>query len=179
MSEGERPNQPQRYCTNCGAEIRSDTRFCVSCGASLLPGQPDSSNANSGPRASGASGFSGKAARDLLFGLGRSAGASARTVRSSVRGSSRGPLSWFRGLPYAARMLILGLVAVSVLVAASPIIFWVGWVLVAVTGAVAIGVSLYRSSFSKRWGVAAGAALAFTLVAGIAHAPLSIRRDSE
>lgn len=32
MSEGERPNQPQRYCSNCGAEARPDTRFCVSCG---------------------------------------------------------------------------------------------------------------------------------------------------
>lgn len=37
MSEGERPNQPQRYCTNCGAEIRSETSFCVSCGVALSP----------------------------------------------------------------------------------------------------------------------------------------------
>lgn len=25
-------SQPQRYCTNCGAEVRSGTSFCVSCG---------------------------------------------------------------------------------------------------------------------------------------------------
>ncbi len=37
MSEGKRPNQPQRYCTNCGAEIRSETSFCVSCGVALSP----------------------------------------------------------------------------------------------------------------------------------------------
>ncbi len=35
MSEGERPNQPQRHCTNCGAEIRQDTLFCVSCGKQI------------------------------------------------------------------------------------------------------------------------------------------------
>ena len=30
MSEG--PGQRQRYCTNCGAEIRPGYSFCVSCG---------------------------------------------------------------------------------------------------------------------------------------------------
>ena len=35
MSEEERPNQPQRHCSNCGAEVRSDTRFCVSCGKQI------------------------------------------------------------------------------------------------------------------------------------------------
>ncbi len=33
MSEG----SGQRYCRNCGAEIRSGTSFCVFCGASLTP----------------------------------------------------------------------------------------------------------------------------------------------
>ena len=38
MSEGEGAEQQQRYCTNCGAEIRPGTSFCVSCGVSLVQG---------------------------------------------------------------------------------------------------------------------------------------------
>lgn len=40
MSEGS--GQPQRYCRNCGAEVRSGIQFCVSCGASLAP-EPETS----------------------------------------------------------------------------------------------------------------------------------------
>jgi hypothetical protein len=35
VSEG--PGQQQRYCTNCGAEIRPGNTFCVSCGQWLGP----------------------------------------------------------------------------------------------------------------------------------------------
>lgn len=31
----ENSERPQRYCTNCGAEIRAGTGFCVSCGVAL------------------------------------------------------------------------------------------------------------------------------------------------
>ncbi len=44
MSEG---LGPQRYCRNCGAEIRSGISFCVSCGASLASGQTDSNPTSS------------------------------------------------------------------------------------------------------------------------------------
>src|SRR5215213_3361228 len=38
MSEGEGSEQQQRYCTNCGAEIRPGTHFCVFCGVILSSG---------------------------------------------------------------------------------------------------------------------------------------------
>ncbi len=40
MSEGDRPNQPQRFCTNCGAALTAGTGFCVSCGVALSPPDP-------------------------------------------------------------------------------------------------------------------------------------------
>jgi hypothetical protein len=39
VSEG--PSQQQRYCTNCGAEIRPGISFCVSCGQRLPAGEED------------------------------------------------------------------------------------------------------------------------------------------
>ncbi len=39
MSEGS--GQPQRFCTNCGAEIRAGTSFCVSCGQQLVSDSED------------------------------------------------------------------------------------------------------------------------------------------
>lgn len=35
MSENRDSSQPQRYCHNCGAEIKSGNSFCVSCGVRL------------------------------------------------------------------------------------------------------------------------------------------------
>src|SRR5215213_1106455 len=37
MSGDRNSEQPQRYCGNCGAEIRPDNAFCVSCGAPATP----------------------------------------------------------------------------------------------------------------------------------------------
>ena len=37
MAEGS--GQRQRYCTNCGAEIRCGYSFCTSCGTLLIPGE--------------------------------------------------------------------------------------------------------------------------------------------
>ena len=35
MPDSQGSRQPQRYCRNCGVEIRSGDRFCASCGASV------------------------------------------------------------------------------------------------------------------------------------------------
>lgn len=40
MSEGRGSDQPHRYCTNCGTQIRSGNAFCGSCGAALPPSPP-------------------------------------------------------------------------------------------------------------------------------------------
>ncbi len=51
MSEG----SGQRYCGNCGAEIRSGTSFCVSCGASLTPNSQTPANSDDAVASVGAS----------------------------------------------------------------------------------------------------------------------------
>ncbi len=46
MSENRGSGQPQRYCRNCGAELRAGTAFCTSCGEPL--GSADQNTGNSG-----------------------------------------------------------------------------------------------------------------------------------
>jgi hypothetical protein len=46
MSENRGSRQPQRYCRNCGAELRPGTAFCTSCGEPL--GSADQNASNSG-----------------------------------------------------------------------------------------------------------------------------------
>lgn len=47
MSGG--PRRARRYCTNCGAEARTDDAFCVSCGASVEPGLEAQEGSGVGP----------------------------------------------------------------------------------------------------------------------------------
>lgn len=54
MPEGN--EQPQRYCQNCGAEVRPGTSFCVSCGKSLFQEPESSSNTFEAPSPSGSTG---------------------------------------------------------------------------------------------------------------------------
>jgi hypothetical protein len=49
VSEGSRQGQQQRYCTNCGAEIRPGNSFCVSCGQRLPAGDHDHVGENTSP----------------------------------------------------------------------------------------------------------------------------------
>src|SRR5829696_5157009 len=48
MSEGDGSEQ-QRYCTNCGAEIRPGTSFCISCGTPLTAGTQEPGTSHPGP----------------------------------------------------------------------------------------------------------------------------------
>jgi hypothetical protein len=40
--------QPQRYCTNCGAETRPGDKFCASCGRSLVVGHTNPGQTGAG-----------------------------------------------------------------------------------------------------------------------------------
>lgn len=59
MSERQESGRPQRYCTNCGAQIRPGNAFCVSCGTALTPGTGQTGPHDPGPEPSG-----GSASRD-------------------------------------------------------------------------------------------------------------------
>lgn len=67
MSEGS--EQPQRYCTNCGAELRAGTDFCVSCGAKTAPDTPENPQLVSEPVVT-ASGSVTRNNKRLLFVIG-------------------------------------------------------------------------------------------------------------
>ncbi len=67
MSEEGREGQPQRYCTNCGAQTRPGNAYCVSCGAGVAPARTDGtgaqgSGADTGDASGGPSGFPGMSA---------------------------------------------------------------------------------------------------------------------
>ncbi len=87
MSQQEEAGQSQRYCRNCGAEVRSGNAFCVSCGASIAaegewPGQAHSSSAH---RQSPAGAALGEALWGMLRRFGRSRTYSDDALRNALR----------------------------------------------------------------------------------------------
>jgi hypothetical protein len=91
--------QPQRYCTNCGAEVRPGTAFCVSCGTNLTPGAvgPDTAGSEPPPQ-------------------GRPSSLGAGSLRQMAGLTKR----WFENLPSAAQIVLAVLVLVLFLTLLSP-----------------------------------------------------------
>jgi hypothetical protein len=82
--------QPQRYCTNCGAEVRPNNSFCVACGASLRRGAPPAGS---------------KAVADDI-------GSQPRRIASGSGGPASGPKAgrlrrWFGGLHAVPKLAAL------------------------------------------------------------------------
>src|SRR5215218_4040802 len=103
MSE-EGSEQQQRYCTNCGAEIREGTSFCISCGTPLTAGAQEPPPHPEPPPSRGPSPFD-----NLLHRVGGIFG----RAREGLEGTGTGRLpgggvEWFRQLPTIPKLLIVG-----------------------------------------------------------------------
>lgn len=95
--------QPQRYCRNCGGQIRPDSSFCISCGAPLSRQGLDSAGAT-----------------------GRSIPPSIQRNESSTSGQTRSVSDfskWFRGLSTASKRGLVALGVLGALVVVSLIVF--------------------------------------------------------
>lgn len=152
MSENQGPGQPQRYCRNCGAELRPGTAFCTSCGAGLspppLPTGPQASRTSS-PEQTGSP-------------------ASAWRPGPTVEGLRRLPgraVRWLRDLPRVPKLVLAGAGVLVVLVVLSPVTSVIA-VLVGVVSLVALAVKAFQGRSMMGWGVAAAASLVLALVLG-------------
>ena len=160
----ERPGQPQRYCGNCGAEIRLDTAFCVSCGAPLASG-----SGQSGPEPPRSSGRSGSLIEDLktrfqsiTSGLGEAfSGLNAAGVRQ-VSGRA---LEWFKDLPGVPKLVIVGLLGLILLVVLSPVAMIAAALVLGVSIIALIYQVIYKGPI-KSWGIAAVVSVVLLLTFG-------------
>jgi hypothetical protein len=157
MSEG--PGQQQRYCTNCGAEIRPGNSFCTSCGTPLTP----QTQQESGPTHPGSPPLAGPSPFNNLL-------ARLRKTFSGVSGEDlrrlpRRVWEWFRDLPSVPKLVIVGSVLLVLLIILSP--------LAVIVAALSLGVSIIaliirvaqRRSL-RGWGIAALASLVLMFTFG-------------
>lgn len=161
---GRGAGQPQRYCTNCGAEIRTGTAFCVSCGASLAPsaGRPDPITAGSEPSEASlsASGGGGEDARNATD---RHYDASGGSNADGLRGVALGVRRWFGGLPLTAKAALAGLVLLALFTVLSPLATIVAAVVFAVS-LIALIIRVAQRRSVVRWGITAVSSLVLAFV---------------
>ncbi len=165
MSEG---SGSQRYCGNCGAEIRSGTSFCVSCGAELVQEPARTNPAHSVPPPPSSATSFADTLRERIQGLTeRISNARSTSAGGTLRGSSDRAINWFKNLSSVPKLVLVGLFVLLVIILISPVAYFVGLTLILV-GIVAVVINLIRRKPFKKWVViGTGVAAAFTLIIGI------------
>jgi hypothetical protein len=152
MSENRGSRQPQRYCRNCGAELRPGTAFCTSCGAGLGPTPIASGPQTSRTDSQGRTGSPAGAWRH---------GPSVDALRRLPGRAAR----WLRALPVVPKLALLGVGLLALLAFLSPVTY----VLAAIACVVSLVVLAVRA-FQRRpvmgWVVAAATSLVLALALG-------------
>lgn len=116
----ERESNQDRFCRNCGAEIREGTSFCVSCGVAFTQGAVPSDSLSSEPPTSGPSSSFFDSLREQFEGWRRQFSRS--SGRATVQGMPNRIINWFRDLPSVPKLIIVGLVLLIPLVLLSPVL---------------------------------------------------------
>ncbi len=155
----------QRYCRNCGAEIRSGMSFCVSCGAPVTPVAGDPGPTNPGPNPSDE-----PSPFDNLLTWLRQATERLRGSLSGVStdGARRLPgraVEWFRDLPGIPKLILVGLAVLILLVLLSPVAVIVAALLFGVS-IIALIIRVVQKGSLKNWGMVAVASLVLVFVFG-------------
>lgn len=161
----------QRYCVNCGAEIRVGTSFCVSCGRPVnggpaSPGPDYSPPPPPTPPRSLADTllqtFSGLT--QLLSNARSSSGG------GTLRGLPNKVLNWFRDLPSVAKLILVGLVLLLLLTVLSPVARVVAFI-VFVVSAVVFAIRVVQGRPLRGWVIAAvGSLVLIPIFAGVSSA---------
>ncbi len=155
----------QRYCRNCGSEIRSGMSFCVSCGTPVTPVAGDPGPTNPGPTPSdGPSPFD-----NLLISLrqatDRLRGTLSGLGTDGIGGLPRRALGWFRDLSGVPKLVLVGLVALVLLVVLSPVAMVVAGVLLVVS-IIALAIRIYQKGPIRNWGMVAVASVVLMFAFG-------------
>lgn len=157
----------QRYCANCGAEVRPDTSFCVSCGTPLSRGPAENDTDQSvPPPPTPPRSLTDTLRKAFLRFTERLSTASSSSGGSTLSGLPNRTINWFRDLPSVPKLILVGLVLLFLLILLSPITFFVGLALILV-GIVATVITLLQRKPLKSWFVVTGIAVAFTSIIGV------------
>jgi hypothetical protein len=157
MSERE-SQQPQRYCGNCGTELRPGTQFCTSCGTPLAQEQGDNSPAYSEPPTSASS----DARRETLWeSTRRLADVDSVLGGATIRDIPKRIVNWFRDLSSVVRMVFAGMVLLWLVALVSPL----GQGIAVIAFLVSIGVFVVQAIQRKPfWGWAIVTVTALVLI---------------
>lgn len=167
----EESNNQQRFCTNCGHQVRSNTTFCVNCGASSLPNQgpTEPSSISSGPSPSERFGSMADSLRAGFQKMkARFSTASSNPSGNTWRGTPSRFLSWFRDIPIGAKFALagfLGILGLIILALLSPVMRVVAIIVFGVSILAMVVRGVQRKSI-REWGVIAVASLVFILIFG-------------
>ncbi len=141
MAEG---SGGQRFCRNCGAELRSGISFCVSCGTLVSPVAGGTGPSSSGPDGPGRV---GSFIDDLRGSFRRSAdgmrGTFPRLGMDSVKRLPGRAVGWFRDLPVVPKLIIVGVTALILAVLLSPLAKVLAGVLLLVS-VIALAIRIYQ-----------------------------------
>ncbi len=165
MSEGS--GQPQRFCTNCGAEIRAGNSFCVSCGRPVNGGPASPGPDYSAPPPPTPPQQSlADTLRKSFSGLTRLfSNASSPTGRTSISELPNRLINWFRDLPSVPKLILVGVLLLLLLTVLSPVARVVA-IIVFVVSAIALVIRAIQRGPIKGWGVAAVSSFVLIFVFG-------------
>ncbi len=151
MSEGP---ESQRYCGNCGAEVRPDTSFCVSCGRPVNGGPASPGPNNPVPPLPPPSRSLADTLREAMLGLTRRfSNARSASGGASFSGLPNRLTNWFRDLPSVPKLIIVGVLLLILLTVFSPIARVVAFVVLVVSAVVLIARAIQRRPLRK-WVIA-------------------------
>jgi hypothetical protein len=133
-------DQPQRFCTQCGAQVRSGTAFCSSCGAPLTTSTGSSEDiADDSPPKSAGPGL----------------GAAVQALPNRAR-------EFWSQLDKRVKWGLLGVLLIGLLALLSPIAKWISIVALMVSVVVLI-VQAVRREPLKVWGILSATLLILVL----------------
>ncbi len=167
MSEG---SGQQRYCGNCGAEIRSGMSFCVSCGAPVMPAAGGPGPTNPGPTPSDEPSPFDNLMAWLRQATERLRGTFSGHSTDDARRLSGRALGWFRDLPGISKLVLICLMLLPLLVLLSPVAAIIAALLFGVS-IIALIIRVVQKGPIRNWGiVAVGSVVLMFTFGGISDA---------
>lgn len=160
MSEGS-----QRYCGNCGTEIRSGISFCVSCGKPVNGGAASPGPDNPVPPPTPFRSFA-DTLKETFQGLtGRFSNVRSASGGDTLRGLPNKAINWFKDLHGVPKLIVVGLVVLVLLVLLSPVAAIVAALLLGVS-VIALIIRVAKKGSIKNWGMVTVASLVLMFTFG-------------
>ncbi len=176
MSEG---SGAQRFCGNCGTEIRPGISFCVSCGRPVNGGPASPGPDNPVPPPTPSKSLA-DTLREAILGLTRRfSNASLSSGGGSTQGMSKRVTDWFRDLSLTPKLILIVLVLLLLFTVLSPLAFVLSALLLVIS-AIILLMRVREHGPVRGWGIIAVGSIAFMVVFGaMANVIYGIGSDPE